>query len=133
MLSGSPRPNNGAPAGVIRGGIWDSGGRRLTIDERFDRKVVMLPTEYGGCHLYLGPVTKKGYGMFSWTSPNKTNIQAHVYADNRAHGPIAEGLERDHVCNTRCCVNADHIERVTHQENVRRAWARRRECGDSTS
>lgn len=35
-------------------------------------------------------------------------------------GPIPNGLELDHLCRNRGCVNPLHLEPVTHQENVRR-------------
>lgn len=36
------------------------------------------------------------------------------------HGPVPEGLECDHLCRVRHCVNPDHIEPVTKRENQRR-------------
>lgn len=36
-------------------------------------------------------------------------------------GPIPAGLELDHKCRVRDCVNPEHLEPVTHAENVRRA------------
>jgi hypothetical protein len=35
-------------------------------------------------------------------------------------GPIADGLEIDHLCRNRGCVNPAHLEPVTHKENVLR-------------
>lgn len=35
-------------------------------------------------------------------------------------GSIPEGLELDHLCRNPRCVNPDHLEAVTHKENVRR-------------
>jgi len=35
-------------------------------------------------------------------------------------GPIQEGLEFDHLCKVTLCVRPDHVEPVTHDENMRR-------------
>jgi hypothetical protein len=34
-------------------------------------------------------------------------------------GPVPEGLELDHLCRVRRCVNPAHLEPVTHTENLR--------------
>jgi hypothetical protein len=38
----------------------------------------------------------------------------------RAHGKVPAGLELDHLCRNRDCVNHAHLEAVTHATNVRR-------------
>lgn len=44
----------------------------------------------------------------------------HVLLWERLHGPVPPGLELDHLCrNTRCC-NPDHLEAITHRENILR-------------
>lgn len=35
-------------------------------------------------------------------------------------GPIPEGLQLDHTCKNRRCINPLHMEPVTHKENTRR-------------
>lgn len=46
---------------------------------------------------------------------------AHRNSYESFKGPIPNGLHIDHKCRVRSCVNPDHLEAVTVQENNRRA------------
>jgi hypothetical protein len=45
----------------------------------------------------------------------------HRVVWEQAHGPIPEGWQVDHLCRVRKCVNIEHLEAVTPEENMRRA------------
>jgi DNA-binding transcriptional regulator YiaG len=76
------------------------------------------------CWLWRGWVNDRGYGRAS-------SHPAHVIYYKRHVGPIPEGLQLDHLCRVRLCVNPAHLEPVTHAENIRRgAEARSVSCGD---
>lgn len=47
----------------------------------------------------------------------------HVVAYTGRYGPVPEGLELDHLCRNRACFEPDHLEAVTHRENVLRGAA----------
>ena len=38
-------------------------------------------------------------------------------------GPIPDGLQIDHLCRVRNCVNPDHLEPVTPRENTMRGYS----------
>jgi hypothetical protein len=69
-----------------------------------------------GCWLWQG-FLRKGYGRFH-AYPKA--VSAHVLAYKVLIGPIPKGLQLDHICNTKNCVNPWHLEPVTQLVNIRR-------------
>lgn len=53
---------------------------------------------------------------------------AHRVAYEHLVGPVPDGLQLDHLCRNRRCVNPDHLEPVTAQENTRRSKALIQQC-----
>lgn len=49
-----------------------------------------------------------------------TRRKAHHFAWSLLVGPCPEGLDPDHLCEVKGCVRPDHIEWVTHRENLMR-------------
>lgn len=62
---------------------------------------------------------RKGQGYGSFWDGNRT-LRAHRFSYELAVGPIPEGLQLDHLCRVRLCVNPAHLEAVTQEENQRR-------------
>ena len=73
------------------------------------------------CWLWKGYTNPRGYGVYSfgYKAAHRT-VRVHRYAYEQLVGPIPNGLELDHLCRTRVCVNPRHLEPVLHTENLRR-------------
>lgn len=91
------------------------------------RRVVPGP---GGCLLWTGKINNRGYGVFWWRG---RDIYAHRAAWEMQVGPIPAGLQIDHRCRVRRCVNVDHLEPVTGSVNQRRGHAARSATAASPS
>jgi hypothetical protein len=84
--------------------------------QRFWAKVEV---DHEGCWLWTAALDSVGYGVFS--IGGNRNAKAHRWLYESAFGPIPNGLECDHLCRVRRCVNPNHIELVTHRENIARS------------
>ena len=83
-----------------------------TIDDLY------MPEPNTGCWLWLGPLGD-GYGRW-WDG--KKHWPAHRFLWERINGPVPDGMEMDHLCRLRSCVNPDHVEAVTSRQNTLRGF-----------
>lgn len=79
-----------------------------------------IPEPNTGCWLWMGSHQPQGYGTI-WNG--KRPEQAHRVSYREFVGEIPDDCDIDHVCRQRACVNPDHLEAVSHQENMRRSDA----------
>ena len=87
------------------------GPKRVEPAERFWPKV--NKNGEGGCWLWTAGQNGTGYGRFD-------KSVAHRFSYTLLVGPVPEGLDLDHLCRVRHCVNPAHLEPVTRSENLRR-------------
>lgn len=81
--------------------------------DRFDLK---WSPDSNGCHIWHAGLND-GYGHFN---ARHSTTRAHRIAYERIYGPVPDGLELDHLCRVKACINPDHLEAVTHVENLAR-------------
>lgn len=63
-----------------------------------------------------------GVGTYGRFHHKGQYIYAHRLSYELSKGEIPEGLSIDHLCRNRQCVNPNHLETVTHKENMLRGY-----------
>lgn len=89
----------------------------LNIESRFWTKVAPLET-ISGCWNWMGAKDQKGYGQIRDESGR--TVRAYRWAYEHLVDAIPDGLQIDHLCRNRGCVNPAHLEPVTARVNILR-------------
>lgn len=87
--------------------------------------IVARPDGDDGCWIWTKRISTSGYGVVAWEG---TEQYVHRAVLIESGTDIPPGLEVDHLCRNTVCCNPDHLEVVTHLENVRRAAAVKTHC-----
>lgn len=90
------------------GSGWTNLGKLLNRKVRTD----------SGCWLWLGPLNR-GYGSIGNRKGDRA-WRAHRIVYRILVGPIPGGMDLDHLCRVRHCVNPEHLEPVSRATNIRR-------------
>ena len=81
-------------------------------------KILSKINKTSKCWLWTGYINNNGYGEAHF---NGRKYKTHRLIYELHKGVIPKELEIDHLCRVRNCVNPDHLEVVTHLENIKRA------------
>ena len=93
-------------------GVREWGTYRVPLAVRLLRKV----SEDGDCWAWTGTQDRNGYGSVSDRHSRKM-LLVHRVAYELFTGPIPPGMEIDHKCRNRCCINPDHLREATPVDN----------------
>lgn len=69
----------------------------------------------GDCLEWTGVKNQKGYARMR---VNDVLVSVHRHVWEKEHGPIPKGMEVDHECLNRGCVNIEHLRLATRSANT---------------
>ena len=82
-----------------------------------DDSELYIIDENNGCWNCTCRKNIEGYG---YINRDRKQVAVYRYFYMKYKGLIPKGKEVDHLCRNTSCVNPDHLEVVTHAENIRR-------------
>lgn len=91
-------------------------GFRVPVADRLAR---LITKTAAGCWEWAGARDEQGYGRFKLARDGGRPrwVRAHRWVYEQLVGQVPPGLQLDHLCRNRACVNPAHLEPVTNRIN----------------
>lgn len=115
---------------------WQKHGDPLALDQEYFRGTGLERFEHftdkngplpgtntlaaglGPCWIWTGTLSGGVSGGYARMGADGRSVWAHRFSYEHYVGELVPGLQIDHLCRVRCCVNPDHLEQVTPRDNV---------------
>lgn len=91
---------------------YNVGMKKYILTDR-ERLLLKLKIDKRGCWIWYGQKNESGYGVYRRKGAHRAVYEEFI-------GTIPLGLELDHLCKQKNCVNPNHLEPVTRAENMSR-------------
>lgn len=91
-------------------------------DKRTVKRLLSSIKKEGDCWIWTKHIMWKGYGTMRYKNVKKrAHRLSYMLIGKKSLTP---GLVLDHLCENRSCINPNHLEEVTNEENLRRGRIR---------
>ena len=77
-----------------------------------------MPIPESGCLLWMGRIGRDGYGDVNL---NGKPVATHRFSWIKRYGEIPKGLYVLHTCDTKSCINTNHLFLGTQKDNMKDA------------
>jgi len=98
---------------------WKRNGVPRPLVEQFwgsqEDRLAKFSIRDGECLRWTKKHDADGYGQVRHDGQMR---RVHRVAYTLAHGPVPDGLEVDHICHTRDCLNLEHLRLLAHKHNA---------------
>lgn len=93
--------------------------REEMLEDELPRFISKVRKESSGCWLWTAAKNARSGGYPVFTIAGRLRL-AHRVSLRYFSGPFNEASDVDHLCRNSLCVNPEHLEAVTHDENMAR-------------
>jgi len=96
---------------------YDENNKMILIDSMVIKIInkILMPLDKDKCWQWKGSFTKSGYATFNLGSGITSRVHKILY--ELTVKKVSDKLELNHLCCNKGCINPNHLEEITHQEN----------------